>query len=143
MGFVIVLAIAVTVGVLVYRLTAPPNDVPDAGFERRDEPAAAAVVPDDVREWTGGDTEPRPGASDASGATGASPETSGEPGPARVELSPDAGSIPVVRTRPSWHSRLNGAMGLVVAIGIGAAAIALALYLVGTTIARMVSSGVN
>ena len=57
-----------------------------------------------------------------------------------MELSPEAGSIPVVGARPSWHSRLGGALGLLVAVGLGAIAIAGTLYLAGTMIARLISN---
>ena len=139
MGFLIVIAIAVTVGVLVYRLT--DGGEPAAGtLEEGPSPevattataggqVSAATTPSDVEEWAGGDVDSpgraRPGPS---------------PGPRRVELSPEAGSIPVVGARPSWHSRLGGALGLLVAVGLGAIAIAGTLYLAGTMIARLISN---
>jgi hypothetical protein len=55
-------------------------------------------------------------------------------------VSPET-SIPVVATPRSWQARLSGALGLVVAIGIGAIAIALTLYGIGMLIARLVSAG--
>jgi hypothetical protein len=138
-GFLIVIAIAVTVGVLVYRLTdggepavGTPEDGPSpelAATATAGGQATAATAPSDVEEWAGGDvgspgrTHPRP-----------------SPGPRRVELSPEAGSIPVVGARPSWHSRLGGALGLLVAVGLGAIAIAGTLYLAGTMIARLISN---
>jgi hypothetical protein len=120
MGFAIVFIVSVAVGVAVYRLT-----------ER---------APGASREPIG----PRPG-SDEEEAT----ETggwSGEPepprnGPARIQLSPETAAIPVVRGRPSWHSRLNGAMGLVVAVGFGAIAIALAMYGLGSFLVKLVDLG--
>ncbi len=139
MGFLIVIAIAVTVGVLVYRLTdggepaaatiedGPPPE--SAATATAGGQTAAATAPSDVEEWAGGDVDSpgraRPGPS---------------PGPRRVELSPEAGSIPVVGARPSWHSRLGGALGLLVAVGLGAIAIAGTLYLAGTMIARLISN---
>ena len=138
MGFLIVIAIAVTVGVLVYRLTdggeptpGTLDDGPSPG------PAAASVggqatagtTPSDVEEWAGGDV-------DSPGRARPTPPQ----GPRRVELSPEAGSIPVVGARPSWHSRLGGALGLLVAVGLGAIAIAGTLYLAGTMIARLISN---
>jgi len=138
-GFLIVIAIAVTVGVLVYRLTdggepaaatiedGPPPE--SAATATAGDQTAEATTPSDVEEWAGGDVDSpgraRPGPS---------------PGPRRVELSPEAGSIPVVGVRPSWHSRLGGALGLLVAVGLGAIAIAGTLYLAGTMIARLISN---
>ncbi|HVD71604.1 MAG TPA: hypothetical protein VNG34_12185, partial [Actinomycetota bacterium] len=100
MGFLIVIAIAVTVGVLVYRLT--DGGEPAAGtLEEGPSPevattataggqVSAATTPSVVEEWAGGDVaspgRARPGPS---------------PGPRRVELSPEAGSLPVVGARPS------------------------------------------
>ncbi len=139
MGFLIVIAIAVTVSVLVYRLTdggEPASGTLEDGLSP--EPAAAGSVggqatavttPSDVEEWAGGDVD-SPGK-----ARPAPPQ-----GPRRVELSPEAGSIPVVGARPSWHSRLGGALGLLVAVGLGAIAIAGTLYLAGTMIARLISN---
>jgi hypothetical protein len=128
-GFLIVLAIAVTVGVLVYRLTdgGEPTAEPieDTAFATGSS-APVAGRPSDVEEWAGGEVEP-PHRGTPAGA------------PRRVELSPEAGSIPVVGVRPSWHSRLNGAMGLIVAVGLGAIAIAGALYLAGSMVARLIS----
>ena len=139
MGFLIVIAIAVTVGVLVYRLTdggepalGTPEDGPSPEFAATATAggqATAATSPSDVEEWAGGDVD-SPGKP--------RPRRSSEP--RRVELSPEAGSIPVVGARPSWHSRLGGALGLLVAVGLGAIAIAGTLYLAGTMIARLISN---
>ena len=139
MGFLIVIAIAVTVGVLVYRLTDGGESAvgtPEDGLAPQltakataGGQATAAAAPSDVGEWAGGDVDP-PGR-----ARPTPPQ-----GPRRVELSPEAGSIPVVGARPSWHSRLGGALGLLVAVGLGAIAIAGTLYLAGTMIARLISN---
>ena len=138
MGFLIVIAIAVTVGVLVYRLTDGGEPAPGALEDGPSpEPAAASsggqatavTTPSDVEEWAGGDV-------DSPGRARPTPPQ----GPRRVELSPEAGSIPVVGARPSWHSRLGGALGLLVAVGLGAIAIAGTLYLAGTMIARLISN---
>ena len=91
--------------------------------------SSGSEAPSDVHEWAGGDV-------DLPSRAAAAAE-----GPRRVELSAEAGSIPVVSTRQSWHSRLNGAMGLILAVGLGAIAIAAALYVGGTMIARLVSNG--
>lgn len=69
------------------------------------------------------------------GAAGSSSEPA-----ARIQVSPDT-ALPVVTARRSWHSRLNGALGLVIVIGVGAVAIAFTLYGIGMLIARVLSSG--
>ncbi|HEY6566317.1 MAG TPA: hypothetical protein VI341_02265 [Actinomycetota bacterium] len=101
MGLIIVFAIAVAVGVIVFRLT--------GGGE------------------VGVNEEPTAGVSAGAAST-------------RLQVSPDT-AIPVVTARRSWHSRLNGALGLVIAIGVGAVAIALTIYGIGMLIARILSSG--
>ena len=133
MGFVFV--IAVLVGVLVYRLTdggeptPHPVDPATSVASLASETDTAARRPADVNEWAGGDV--------GSPAQGGPPPPSG---PHRVELSPEAGSIPVVGARQSWHARLGGALGLLVAVGLGAIAIAGALYVAGTFVAKMLSN---
>ena len=149
MGFVIVVAIAVTVGVLVYRLTDPgplpeeppagldPAGVDPAGLDPASvdpfgvDPARASQAqarPDDVREWAGGevddDASPRPRSPDPAGSQ---------------PIETGARSLPRVSSGSSWHARLGGTMGLVIAVGLGAIAIALAMYAAGTLIARLVS----
>ena len=111
-----VLAVAAAVGVLVYRLTA--GDGRPAGDADASVPGAGA----DVSEWSGGEAETA--GSGAGDARSAVPE----------------GYIPVAPGAPSWHSRLGGLMGLVIAVGAGAIALALALYAIGELIARLVSS---
>jgi hypothetical protein len=116
MGLVIVFAIAVAVGVIVFRLTG--GGVP-------------ASQPDDVMPWAGGEVAERR-APEARAPSAASST--------RIQVSPET-EIPVVTARRSWHSRLNGALGLVVLIGIGAVAIAFGLYGIGMLIARILSAG--
>jgi hypothetical protein len=137
-GFLIVIAIAVTVGALVYRLTdggEPAGTLEDgpsaelAASATTGGQASAASTPSDVGEWAGGVV-------DSPGRSRPTPPA----GPRRVELSPEAGSIPVVAARPSWHSRLGGALGLLIAVGLGAIAIAGTLYLAGTMVARLISN---
>jgi hypothetical protein len=135
MGLIIVLAIAITVGVLVFLLTdggeigtggdAAFSGV--AGSSSEGEPPAGGA--DDVQQWAGGEV-------------GGPASSAGGPSPGRtvVQVSPET-SIPVVATSRSWQARLSGALGLVVAIGIGAIAIALTLYGIGMLIARLVSAG--
>jgi hypothetical protein len=124
MGWVILLLISTGVGMLVYYVTGDTLALGGAhatprrtGLEAADPSSGAS--PDDVREWAGGEVAPRPGV------------------PARVELAPDT-TVPVVGSGLSWHSRVNGVLGLVVAVGLGAAAIALAMYGLGAFIVRLI-----
>ena len=106
MGIVLVLAIAVAVGVLVYRLTAggePASAAPDAAPTERDEST-----------WAG-----------------ASP-----PQPTRSPEIPE-GYIPVSEGAPSWHARLGGAMGLVIAVAAGAIGLAFSLWALVELISRL------
>jgi hypothetical protein len=129
MGWVILLLISSAVGALVYYLTGASLAVgathaasSRTGFEAGGvAEVSAAVAPEDVREWAGGEVAPRPGT------------------PARVELAPDT-TVPVVGSGLSWHSRLNGVLGLVVAVGVGAAAIAFAMYGLGSLIVRLIGN---
>lgn len=101
MGIVLVLAIAVAVGVLVYRLTAggeaPARDAAPAG-------------PDDAASWRAD-----------------SPSAGSPTGGGRSVEVPD-GYIPVAAGGPSWQGRLGGAMGLVIAVAVGAIGLAFALW---------------
>jgi hypothetical protein len=128
LGTLVVLALATAVGVLVYRLTAG-TDGPTGG-----RGAAGPDADADVAEWRGRDTDPLPGA----GVSGGGASTDVEPRQAVPE-----GYIPVAPGGPSWNSRLGGLMGLVIAIGAGAIALALALYALGELVARLVSSAGN
>jgi hypothetical protein len=123
LGTVLVLALAVGVGVLVYRLTAGG-----------DEPAATADPArsgeHDVSTWTGG--EPSPAPADA----GRSPAVSDRP--TQQSRVPE-GYIPVSAGAASWHDRLGGAMGLVIAVAVGAIALALSLWAVVVLVARLAS----
>jgi hypothetical protein len=104
-GIVLVLAIAVAVGVLVYRLTdggQPASAAPDAGPAEPDEAA-----------WGGG----------------APPQS------ARPEVP--EGYIPVSEGAPSWHARLGGAMGLVIAVAVGAIGLAFSLWALVELISRL------
>lgn len=127
MGWVIMLLISAAVGGLVYYLTGASLAIGGAhaapsrtGFEGGGVAEVTSVAaPEDVREWAGGEVAPRPGT------------------PARVELAPDT-TVPVVGSGLSWHSRLNGVLGLLVAVGLGAAAIAFAMYGLGSLIVRLI-----
>jgi hypothetical protein len=119
-GFAIVFIVSVAVGLAVFRLTERAPDVTRAPAQR--EPRGD----DQERSETGGwGSEPAPARDE----------------PVRVQLSPDSAAIPVVQSRRSWHSRLNGAMGLVVAVGFGAIAIALAMYGLGSFLVKLVDLG--
>lgn len=116
MGTVLVLAIAVGVGVLVYRLTAA--DDRDAGAP---EPSTAGS--DEERTWTGEERR----ASTTGGASARS-------------LEAPEGYIPVSSGDPSWHARLGGVMGLVIAVAVGAIALAFSLWALGSLVARLFSN---
>jgi hypothetical protein len=74
----------------------------------------------DVDDWKG--TQPR----------------AGEAEPEDAAIQP--GYAPVAPPEsPSWHSRLNGTLGLVVAVSIAAVTLAIAIYQVGHLISRMLS----
>jgi hypothetical protein len=76
----------------------------------------------DVEEWKG---------------TGRSTE---EPG----EVVTETGYAPVAPPDiPSWHSRLNGTVGLVLAVSLAAVTLAIAMYQVGHLIARLMSQAAN
>jgi hypothetical protein len=95
-GYVLIIALSVAVGVVVYRAS---GRVP--------------VVEHDPRMWAGTEHGAPPG-----------PPTNFE----RLSVS---------RERLSWHDRAIGVLGLVVAVAIGAAALASALYLVGRVAAAL------
>jgi hypothetical protein len=112
-GTLLVLAIAVGVGVLVYRLTATePVEAPGAGEHGGREP----------------------GTGDSTTSTGDHPAAAGPP----ERVAPE-GYIPVVPGRANWHSRLGGAMGLVIAVAVGAVALALSVWALVEFISRMFS----
>ncbi len=128
-GTLVVLAAAIAVGVLVYRLTAGSGDV-----EGADDSVGGGG---DVSEWSG--EEGMAGrAGGAAAPTQAGSPQSGSPAVSDRPAIPD-GYIPVAPASPSWHSRLGGLMGLVIAVGAGAIALALSLYAIGSLIARLVS----
>jgi hypothetical protein len=74
----------------------------------------------DVDDWKGAGTRfPQPDSEDASVQPGYAPVA-----------PPDA---------PSWHSRLNGTLGLVLAVSLAALTLAIAIYQVGHLIVRLMS----
>lgn len=108
----LIVAIAVGVGVLVFRMTGgvPPPPQTSLGEQPHDA----------TRPETDLETEPALFPDDRPGA----PE-----GYIRVESS----STP-------WSARLGGAMGLVIAIGIGAITLALSMWGLISLVARMMSN---
>lgn len=98
-GLLLVVAIAVAVGVLVYRLTAGGELNEGTGVVSEPSPAAPSDRPPDAPE-----------------------------GYIRV----DASSTP-------WSARLGGAMGLVIAVAIGAIVLALSLWILVSLVGRLMS----
>lgn len=98
MGYLLIIAISMGVGVLVYRYTESLPSPEQAERAWGAEPAPAA--------------EPR---------APAPPPTNFE----RLSISHD---------RLTWHDRLIGTFGLIVAVAVAAAAVALGLYLAGSAL---------
>ena len=119
MGSVLVFGVAIAVGVLVFRLTAGGDETPRVG-----EPTPPTTDPDGAA-WVGGEVF---------GGSQGTATTERAAGPEAPE-----GYIPVVSGVSSWHARLGGAMGLVIAVAIGAIGLALALWAAGTFVARLLS----
>jgi hypothetical protein len=110
LGYIVVVLVALGVGAGVYRFSMDFGAARDASV---------------VEEWK---DDPAPSA----GGFGAGGE---------VPASPSGRSyIPIAPGRPSWQSRLGGVMGLVVAVSLAAAALALGLYEIGSLIARLLSN---
>jgi hypothetical protein len=76
---------------------------------------AGGGSPTDVGEWT---------------ATGAEPSS----------RPPEGSYVPVSPSSPSWHSRVGGVMGLVIAVTVAAVGIAFGLYLFGHMVAHLLHS---
>ena len=113
LGFVVVVLAAVVVAAIVYRSSL-----------RR----GAATT-----EGHGDDTHPT--AWVRSGA-----EASAGPGSEReAGLFSRAAYLPVVSSGSSWQRRVTSIVGLVVLVSFGAVALALTLYVVGSTIARVLT----
>ena len=100
MGYVLILALSVAVGVVVYHAS---GRVP--------------VVQHDPRAWT---------------AT-APPDEDAPPPPPPTNFE----RLSISRERLTWHDRAIGVLGLVVAVAIGAALLASAIYLVGRVAAAL------
>ena len=82
---------------------------------------------------------------EAIGATGAQDPEAGDPGawteggattPERPVELPE-GYIPVAPVKAGWHARLGGAMGLVIAVAVGAIALALSVWALVEFVSRM------
>ena len=95
MGYALILALSVGVGVVVYRATA----------------GMPAVATEDRRMWVGAAPPAEPEAPPA-------PPTNFD----RLSIS---------REPLTWHDRVIGVLGLALAVAIGAAVLASAVYLVG------------
>lgn len=109
----LIVAIAVGVGVLVFRIT---GGVPPPPRHASQEVGQAA-------SWPGTGPEPQP-----------QPPLFPDDRP-----GPPEGYIRVETSPTPWSARLGGAMGLVIAIGIGAITLALSVWGLITLVARMVS----
>lgn len=97
MGYVLIIAISVAVGVGVYRMTA---NLP--------------VLEQDPKTWAG-------------------------PGPAPPEQAPtlpptNFERLSISHDRLTWHDRIIGSLGLMVAVTVAAAALAFTVYLAGSTL---------
>ena len=97
MGYVLIIAISVGVGVAVYRLT-----------------AGLPVLEQDPEMWVG---------------AGAAPEEQAPPAPPT-----NFERLSITNVGRTWHDRLIGSLGLVVAVTVAAAALAFAVYLAGSTV---------
>jgi hypothetical protein len=94
-GYIVIVALSVAVGVVVYHLT------------------AQMPVREEGREmWVGA----------------APAEQAPPPPPSNFER------LSISHDRLTWHDRLTGTLGLVVAVAFGAGALAFAIYLAGSTV---------
>jgi hypothetical protein len=96
-GYVLIIAISVAVGVGVYRWTA---NLP--------------VLEQDPETWAG--------------APSASAEQTPTPPPTNFER------LSISHDRLTWHDRIIGGLGLLVAVTVAAAALAFVVYLAGSTL---------
>jgi hypothetical protein len=77
---------------------------------------------------------------------GAAPTAAGSSEPAGVPVpAPGAGQtfLPLTDYRNSWESRLTGALGLVIAVVVGALALALGTYLSFAFVVKLVHRSVG
>jgi hypothetical protein len=96
-GYVLIIAISVGVGVAVYRLSA---NLP--------------LLQQDPEMWVGAGAQPAEQAPPA-------PPTNFE-------------RLSITKAQRTWHDRLIGSLGLVVAVAVAAAALAFAVYLAASTV---------
>ena len=129
-GLLLIVAIGVAVGVLVYRLTAggDPSPSPEGSH------SAQPHLEGESDMWAGGEVIDEPGGEAGAGPTGRGIAASPEPRPDAPE-----GYIPVGASATSWHARLGGAMGLVIVVAIGAIGLALSLWAAVSLVARLMS----
>lgn len=59
------------------------------------------------------------------------------PPPPDRPVEPPEGYIPVAPGKAGWHARLGGAMGLVIAVAVGAIALALSVWALVEFVSRM------
>jgi hypothetical protein len=105
MGYVVILAASIGVGVLVYRLT------------------AGMTTEQDPRMWAGT-------------APAAEPQAPPPP-PSNFER------LSISHDRLTWHDRIIGTLGLVVAVAVAAAAVAFAVYLAGTAVIALMEKATS
>jgi len=51
--------------------------------------------------------------------------------------------LPVATAPPSWHTRLTGALGLLISIAVAAIALAVGIYAFGSAIGRLIGGAVG
>lgn len=129
-GLLLVVAISVAVGVLVYRLTAGGDPSPSQEGSHSAQPHLEG----EGDMWAGGEVVDERGGEAVGTPTGRDIAASPDPRPGAPE-----GYIPVGASATSWHARLGGAMGLVIAVAIGAIGLALSLWALVSLVARLVS----
>src|SRR5437867_7693465 len=80
----------------------------------------------------------------AAGAASAQPIGVPVPGPGHGQGHGQTQTyVPVTNIRASWESRLTGALGLVIAIVVGAVSLALATYLGFSFLAKLINRSVG
>jgi len=84
-----------------------------------------------------GEAAPTPGLGEPPTAPSAPPPLYTQP---ERRASREEAYLPLAPAGPSWHSRLGGVMGLVIAVIGAALGIAAGLYLVGHVVARLLHS---
>ena len=72
-------------------------------------------------------------------SSGFDPPGVGEP----PRAGPDTAYVPVATAPPSWHTRLTGALGLLISIAAAAVALAVGVYAFGAAIGRLIGGAVG